>query len=227
MIKYVLWDVDGTLLNFHLVEENAIRACFDEYGLGDLSDDRLAVYRKINNKYWKALERGEITRLEVLEGRFREFFQKFGYDTDIVSDFNISFQENLGKTYVFNYKAYETVNKLGDRYKQYAATNGSAIAQEGKLKGAGLDTIFEDVFISEKIGFEKPSKEFFDYIFDTIGSREKSQYVIIGDSLTSDIKGGNNAGIKTIWFNPDRLEKDKDIDFDYEVNSLEEVLDIL
>ncbi len=227
MIKYVLWDVDGTLLNFHLAEENAIRACFDEYGLGDLSDDRLAVYRKINNKYWKALERGEITRLEVLEGRFREFFQKFGYDTDIVSDFNISFQENLGKTYVFNDKAYETVNKLGDRYKQYAATNGFAIAQEGKLKGAGLDTIFEDVFISEKIGFEKPSKEFFDYIFDTIGSREKSQYVIIGDSLTSDIRGGNNAGIKTIWFNPDRLEKDKDIDFDYEVINLEEVLDIL
>lgn len=227
MIKYVLWDVDGTLLNFHLAEENAIRACFDEYGLGELSDDRLAVYRKINNKYWKALERGEITRLEVLEGRFREFFEKYGYDTEIVSDFNISFQESLGKTYVFNDKAYETVNKLGDRYKQYAATNGSAIAQEGKLKGAGLDTIFEDVFISEKIGFEKPSKEFFDYIFDTIGSREKSQYVIIGDSLTSDIRGGNNAGIKTIWFNPDRLEQDKDIDFDYEVINLEEVLDIL
>lgn len=222
-----MWDVDGTLLNFHLAEENAIRACFDEYGLGELSDDRLAVYRKINNKYWKALERGEITRLEVLEGRFREFFEKYGYDTEIVSDFNISFQESLGKTYVFNDKAYETVNKLGDRYKQYAATNGSAIAQEGKLKGAGLDTIFEDVFISEKIGFEKPSKEFFDYIFDTIGSREKSQYVIIGDSLTSDIRGGNNAGIKTIWFNPDRLEQDKDIDFDYEVINLEEVLDIL
>ena len=83
------------------------------------------------------------------------------------------------------------------------------------------------IFISEKIGFEKPNIEFFDYIFDTVGSREKSEYVIIGDSLTSDIRGGNNAGIKTIWFNPDRLEKDKDIDFDYEVINLEEVLDIL
>lgn len=227
MIKYVLWDVDGTLLNFHLAEENAIRACFDEYGLGDLSEERLKDYRKINNKYWKALEKGEIRRIEVLEGRFREFFQKYGYDTSIVSDFNISFQENLGKTYVFNDNAYETVNKLGEKYKQYAATNGSAIAQEGKLKGAGLESIFEDVFISEKIGFEKPSKEFFDYIFDTVGSREKSEYVIIGDSLTSDIRGGRNAGIKTIWFNPDRLEKDKDIDFDYEVDSLEQVLDIL
>ena len=227
MIKYVLWDIDGTLLNFHLAEENAIRACFDQYGLGDLSDDRLGVYRKINNKYWKALERGEITRIEVLEGRFRDFFEKYGYNTEIVSDFNISFQENLGKTYVFNDEAYETLSKLSGKYKQYAATNGSAIAQEGKLKGAGLDSIFEDVFISEKIGFEKPNIEFFDYIFDTVGSREKSEYVIIGDSLTSDIRGGNNSGIKTIWFNPDRLEREKDIDFDYEVNSLEEVLDIL
>ena len=227
MIKYVLWDVDGTLLNFHLAEENAIRACFDEYGLGDLSEERLKDYRKINNKYWKSLEKGEIRRIEVLEGRFREFFQKYGYDTSIVSDFNISFQENLGKTYVFNDKAYETVNKLGEKYKQYAATNGSAIAQEGKLKGAGLECIFEEVFISEKIGYEKPSKEFFDYIFNTIGSRDKSEYVIIGDSPTPDIRGGRNAGIKTIWFNPDRLEKDKDIDFGYEVKNLEEVLDIL
>lgn len=222
-----MWDVDGTLLNFHLAEENAIRACFDEYGLGDLSEDRLKDYRKINNKYWKALERGEIRRIEVLEGRFREFFQKYGYDTSIASDFNISFQENLGKTYVFNNKAYETVNKLGEKYKQYAATNGSAIAQEGKLKGAGLESIFEDVFISEKIGFEKPSKEFFNYIFNTIGSKDKSEYVIIGDSLTSDIRGGINAGIKTVRFNPDKHKRDKDIDFDYEVNSLEEVLDIL
>lgn len=227
MIKYVLWDVDGTLLNFHLAEENAIRACFDEYGLGDLSEEGLNDYRKINNKYWKALEKGKIRRIEVLEGRFREFFQKYGYDTSIVSDFNISFQENLGKTYVFNNKAYETVNKLGEKYKQYAATNGSSIAQEGKLKGAGLESIFEDVFISERIGYEKPSKKFFDYIFNTIGSRDTSEYLIIGDSLTSDIRGGRNAGIKTVWFNPDKEEKDKDIDFDYEVNNLEEVLDIL
>ena len=227
MIKYVLWDVDGTLLNFHLAEENAIRACFDEYGLGDLSEEGLNDYRKINNKYWKALEKGKIRRIEVLEGRFREFFQKYGYDTSIVSDFNISFQENLGKTYVFNNKAYETVNKLGEKYKQYAATNGSSIAQEGKLKGAGLESIFEDVFISERIGYEKPSKKFFDYIFNTIGSRDTSEYVIIGDSLTSDIRGGRNAGIKTVWFNPDKEEKDQDIDFDYEVNNLEEVLDIL
>lgn len=227
MIKYVLWDIDGTLLNFHIAEENAIRSCFEEYKLGEISDKMLEVYRSINNKYWKALEKGKVTRIEVLEGRFEDFFKKYSIDTSIVKDFNISFQKNLAKTYVFNDNAYETVKKLNGKYKQYAASNGSAIAQRGKLKRAGLDGIFKDVFISEQIGFEKPNPEFFNYVFDKIGSHDKSEYVIIGDSLTSDILGGNLSAIKTIWFNPDCLESEPKIHFDYEINNLKEVLEIL
>ena len=227
MIKYILWDIDGTLLNFSMAESNAMRACFAEYNFGDLSDDRLKVYKSINDKYWKRLERGEISRIEVLEGRFKEFFSQYGYNTDVVSDFNISYQENLGKTYVFNDNAYETVMKLDGKYNQYAATNGSIIAQKGKLKGAGLDGVFKDVFISELIGYEKPSEKFFSYIFDSIGSYKREEYVIIGDSLTSDITGGNRAGIKTIWFNPDGLSNPNNVCYDYEIKNLSEVLNIL
>ena len=227
MIKYILWDIDGTLLNFSMAESNAMRACFAEYNLGELSDDRLKVYKNINDKYWKRLERGEISRIEVLEGRFKEFFSQYGYNTDVVSDFNISYQENLGKTYVFNDNAYETVIKLNSKYSQYAATNGSIIAQKGKLKGAGLDWVLKDVFISELIGYEKPSEEFFSYIFDSIGSYKREEYVIIGDSLTSDIAGGNRAGIKTIWFNPNDLTNPNNVGYDYEIKNLSEVLNIL
>ncbi|EGC82398.1 YjjG family noncanonical pyrimidine nucleotidase [Anaerococcus prevotii] len=227
MIKYILWDIDGTLLNFSMAESNAMRACFAEYNLGELSDDRLEVYKNINDKYWKRLERGEISRIEVLEGRFKEFFSQYGYNTDVVSDFNISYQENLGKTYVFNDNAYETVIKLNNKYSQYAATNGSIIAQKGKLKGAGLDGVLKDVFISELIGYEKPSEKFFSYIFDSIGSYKREEYVIIGDSLTSDMAGGNRAGIKTIWFNPDGLSNPNNVDYDYEIKNLSEVLNIL
>lgn len=227
MIKYILWDIDGTLLNFSMAEANAMRACFAEYNLGTLSDDRLSVYKNINDKYWKRLERGEISRIEVLEGRFREFFSLYGYSTDVVSDFNISYQENLGKTYVFNDNAYETVIKLNSKYNQYAATNGSIIAQKGKLKGAGLDGVLKDVFISELIGYEKPSEKFFSYIFNSIGSNNREEYVMIGDSLTSDITGGNRAGIKTIWFNPYSLENPNNIVYDYEIKNLGEVLNIL
>lgn len=227
MIKYILWDIDGTLLNFSMAESNAMRACFAEYNLGELSDDRLEVYKNINDKYWKRLERGEISRIEVLEGRFTEFFSQYGYNTDVVSDFNISYQKNLGKTYVFNDNAYETVIKLNSKYSQYAATNGSIIAQKGKLKGAGLDGVLKDVFISELIGYEKPSEKFFSYIFDSIGSFKREEYVIIGDSLTSDITGGNRAGIKTIWFNPDGLSNPNNVCYDYEIKNLSEVLNIL
>lgn len=227
MIKYVLWDIDGTLLNFHIAEENAIKACFLEYGLGNITSEMLKDYRAINNKYWKALERGEVSRKDVLEGRFKDFFNKYNIDTKLAKDFNISYQKNLGKTYVFNDNAYETVMSLNGKYYQYAASNGSLIAQRGKLEGAGLDKIFKGVFISEQIGFEKPSTEFFDHVFEKIGSNNKSEYVIIGDSLTSDILGGNLSGIKTIWFNPDCLEANKDIHFDYEIKNLKEVLEIL
>lgn len=227
MIKYILWDIDGTLLNFSMAEANAMRACFAEYNLGELSDDRLKVYKSINDKYWKRLERGEISRIEVLEGRFTEFFSQYGYNTDVVSDFNISYQENLGKTYVFNDNAYETVMKLNSKYNEYAATNGSIIAQKGKLKGAGLDGVLKEVFISELIGYEKPSEKFFSYIFDSIGSYKREEYVIIGDSLTSDMAGGNRAGIKTIWFNPDGLSNPNNVDYDYEIKNLSEVLNIL
>lgn len=227
MIKHILWDIDGTLLNFSLAEAKAMRACFKEFGLGELSDERLSIYKEINNKYWKALEKGELTRIEVLEGRFEEFFKMFDYDQSVVPDFNISFQKNLGKTYVFNKNAHDTITALSKKYKQYAATNGSIIAQEGKLKGTGLDKILKDVFISELIGYEKPSVEFFSYVFKKIGSANKDEYVIIGDSLSSDIKGGNQAGIKTIWFNPDGLVNEDKIDVDYEIENLLEVLDIL
>lgn len=227
MIKYILWDIDGTLLNFSMAESNAMRACFAEYNFGDLSDDRLKVYKSINDKYWKRLERGEISRIEVLEGRFKEFFSQYGYNTDVVSDFNISYQKNLGKTYVFNDNAYETVIKLNSKYSQYAATNGSIIAQKGKLKGAGLDGVLKDVFISELIGYEKPSEKFFSYIFDSIGSYKREEYVIIGDSLTSDIAGGNRAGIKTIWFNPNGSSNPNNVCYDYEIKNLSEVLNIL
>lgn len=227
MIKYVLWDIDGTLLNFSLAEAKAIRACFEEFGFGDLTDDRLDEYKKINMKYWKALERGEISRQEVLEGRFREFFEKYSYDTRRVAAFNIRYQENLGKTYVFNKNAYEAVRYLSKNYIQFAATNGLAVAQNGKLEGAGLDKIFKESFISELIGYEKPSYEFFSYVFDRVGSAKKDEYIIIGDSLTSDIAGGLRVGIKTIWFNPEKIDKPDDITVDYEINDLIEVKNIL
>lgn len=221
-MKKILWDIDGTLLNFDLAETAAINKCFEIFSLTKPTEEMLKIYKDINNIYWQRLERNEITRDEVLLGRFRDFFNKYGIDTKIVEDFNDNYQIQLGKTYVFNPFGKEIVRKLSTKYDQYAVTNGSLTAQKGKLEGSDLNKILLASFISEKIGFEKPDKRFFDYVFDKIGSHDLEDYVIIGDSLTSDMLGGVNAKIKTIWFNPENKSNHLNLPIDREIKSLKD-----
>ena len=222
-MKKILWDIDGTLLNFDLAETAAINKCFEIFNLEKPTDEMFKVYKNINNIYWERLERNEVTRDEVLLGRFRDFFEKYCIETDIAKDFNHNYQIELGKTYVFNPYGKEVVKKLASKYDQYAVTNGSLTAQKGKLEGSDLNKILKEAFISELIGFEKPDKRFFEYVFDKIGSRKLNDYVIIGDSLTSDILGGINSKIKTIWFNPDNKKNHLNLSIDVEIKSLNEV----
>lgn len=226
-VKYLLWDIDGTLLNFDLAEDAAMRTCFFDFELGNCSDEMLEVYKRINRKHWKRLECGEISKKEVLEGRFREFFSKYGFDLSIVSKFNQAFQVCLGNMAYFNTNAQETIETLKVKYLQYGATNGTMTAQRIKLAKTGLDKIFKDVFIPEEIGFEKPSIAYYHEVFQRIGSNNREEYLMIGDSLTSDMQGGNNAGIMTCWFNPARKINHSNIKIDYEIRDLKELLDIL
>ncbi|WP_311481649.1 YjjG family noncanonical pyrimidine nucleotidase [uncultured Anaerococcus sp.] len=226
-MKKILWDIDGTLLNFDLAETAAINRCFEIYKLEKPTDEMLNTYKNINTKYWERLERNEVTRDEVLLGRFRDFFDLYGIDGKNVKDFNHNYQMELGKTYVFNPYGKEIVKKLVGKYDQYAVTNGSLTAQRGKLEGSELNKIFKQSFISELIGFEKPDRKFFDFVFEKIGSYQLDDYVIIGDSLTSDMLGGVNAKIKTIWFNPDKKENHLNLPIDIEISSLGDVERVL
>lgn len=226
-LKVLLWDIDGTLLDFGAAEKAAIRSCFAQFGLGECTDEMLHVYSGINREYWKRLERGEITKKEVLEGRFRDFFEKYGLDLSIVADFNAQYQVSLGDTAVFYKNGLETVQACKGKIPQYAVTNGTKIAQDRKLKNSGLINILDGVFISEEIGIEKPGIGFFEKVFEKIGQYDKSEVMIIGDSLTSDIQGGNNAGIVTCWFNPGGKKEETELRIDYEISDLIQVLDII
>lgn len=226
-IKVILWDVDGTLLNFEEAEKAAIRTCFKIFELGECSDEMLKDYSEINKGYWKRLERGEITKKEVLEGRFREFFAKYDLDCSVVENFNAQYQISLGDTTVFYENGLETVQACKGKIPQYAVTNGTKVAQDRKLTNSGLINILDGVFISEEVGIEKPGVEFFEKVFEKIGEFDKSEIMIIGDSLTSDIQGGNNAGIVTCWFNPNGKKEETALRIDYEINNLIQVLDIV
>ncbi len=226
-IKAVLWDIDGTLLDFQVAERHAIRACFSKLQLGECTDEMLQDYVEINVGYWRRLERGELTKPQVLVGRFEEFFGKYGIDPAAAQAFNEEYQVRLGDTICFCKNALETVRALHGQVRQYAVTNGTKTAQERKLTESGLDKLLEGVFISEMIGIEKPMKAFFDKVFQEIGAYKPEEMMIVGDSLTSDIKGGNNAGIVTCWYNPGGEKRPEGLRIDYEIKDIKEILEIV
>ena len=227
MYKYLLWDIDGTVLNFLASEAYAIRALFKKYNLGECSDEMIKMYSEINLKYWQMLEKGELTKQEILVGRFREFFKIIGVDINIVEEFNREYQITLGDHIEFVENAKDILLSQKGKYTLVAVTNGTKIAQEKKLRLSGLCDIFDAIFISENIGAEKPSKEFFDYVFEKLGITDKSEVLIIGDSLTSDMKGGYLAGIDTCWFNAEHNSNTLDFSVTYEIDRLDKITNII
>lgn len=230
-IKVLLWDIDGTILNFIAAEKAAIRTGFKRLNLGECTDEMLSVYSNINVGYWKKLELGEMSKPEILTARFRDFFEKYGLDVSLAETFNAKYQIDLGDTVCFNDNSFEILKRLNDEYMQYAVTNGTAVAQHKKLSVSGLDDIFIHAFISDEIGAEKPSVAFFEKVFERLkndcGDIDKNEIMIIGDSLSSDIKGGNNAGIVTCWYNPEKYELKQGFSVDYEIADINDIFGIL
>ncbi len=223
----LLWDVDGTLLDFLAAEKAAIKKLFGEFGLGECTDAMIARYSEINRRYWEALERGELTKPVILVRRFADFFAEYGIDTAVAEPFNELYQVRLGDTVVFCDGSYDIVASLRGRVKQYAVSNGTIAAQELKLRNSGLGELFDGVFLSERLGCEKPAAGFFERVFEAVGPVDRERVLIIGDSLTSDMAGGNNAGIKTCWYNPGAAPNSTLARIDYEIRDLHEIYGIL
>ena len=227
MYTTVLWDIDMTLLDFLAAESYAIRKCFEIFDMGECSDEMLQRYSVINRKYWERLEKGEITKQETLEGRFREFFATEGLPVEKAAAFNAEYQERLGDVAIYCPHGEEVIRYLQQKgIRQYAVTNGTQTAQKRKLVNSGLDQVFIKAFISDEIGYEKPDVRFFDAVMQELGDCRKEDILLIGDSLTSDIKGANNAGLACCWYNPKKSINDKGVRIDYEIQDLLEVEDI-
>ncbi len=230
-IRVLLWDIDNTLLDFLAAEKAAIRQGFSEFGLGECTDGMLADYSSINRRYWEKLERGEITKKQVLEGRFAEFFGKYALNADVPA-FNDRYQILLGDTICFMDDGYEIVRSLKGKILQGAVTNGTRTAQEKRLKNSGLGELFDLIFISEDIGVEKPGKGFFDAVLKESGRLlgempDPREMMIVGDSLTSDMLGGVQNGLVTCWYNPGGMENKDHLPLDHEIRNLHEVPAIL
>ncbi len=225
MIKNVLFDLDDTLLDFHRAEAEAIRHTFAEIGI-DPTDENVALYSKINRSCWARLETGEYTREEVLHRRFDMLFEALGTSGDSHATQRLyEYRLSLGAYYLDG--ARELLDELYGKYRLYLATNGIVNVQSRRIKDSGIGKYFDGIFVSEKIGYNKPDKRFFDAAFYEIPDFEREETVIIGDTLTSDILGGINAGIKTVYFNPKGVKNDTGIIPNYEIGSLSELTNLL
>jgi len=225
--KAVLWDVDGTLLDFLAAERAAIQTLFHRFSLGPCTEEMIRAYCAINVRWWEKLERGEADKPAILTGRFREFFSAYGIDPGLAEAFNRDYQTALGDTIVFTPTAKETVTALKGRILQCGVTNGTKIAQTKKLAVSGLGKLFDFVFISEDVGFEKPDKRFFDRVFAAIAPVRPEEALIVGDSLTSDMRGGIGAGIRTCLFDPGGKKDTGGMQIDFRIRKAEDVLSIL
>lgn len=227
MITTILWDVDNTLLDFEAAQRAAIRALFAEFGLGACTEAMLARYNEINNIYWQRLERNELTKPQVLLGRFEQFFGEYGVDTSIVPEFNAKYQLKLGDTIVYRDDSLNVVKSLRGKVKQYVVSNGTVAAQTKKLDRSKLGALMDGVFLSEQLGVEKPNTGFFEKVFETIRPANLREVMIVGDSLTSDMQGGVNAGIVTCWYDPDRKPVPPQHRIDHVIFRLSEVAGLL
>jgi len=222
----LLMDADETLLDFCKSEAFALEATFLRYGLCYEPSVRER-YHEINRVLWQQLERGEIARERLKVRRFEQLFEFCGITGVDAAGFNADYMRCLGTRGFMLPGALDLLQALSLRYEIYIITNGSASVQHTRLADSGMLPFVKQVFISEEIGADKPSPLFFDYVTDHVTCRDKKAMLVIGDSLTSDIRGGRLAGIDTCWYNPQGLSCDKKEMPTMQVASFEELRKIL
>ena len=225
MLKTIFFDLDDTLLDFTRSEAAALKRVLTEIG-APTSNAVLHRYHIINASQWKLLEKGELTRDEVLIRRFALLFDELGlrYSAESVC---MQYEEYLKEGHWLLPGVPELLDILAPRYDLYIVSNGSTAVQNCRLDASGLRPWFREIFISEEIGFDKPSVNFFTACFAAIPDFSKETALIVGDSLTADIQGGRDAGLRTCWFNPAGKSPKGGIQPDYEIAALEELPDLL
>ena len=200
MVEFLLLDLDDTILDFHKAEHIALSKTLRTLGL-EPTEEVMARYSLINKDHWERLERKELTRPQVLLGRFETLFREYGIEVDPAKCASL-YEENLSIGHYFLPGAEQALESLSKKYKLYLVSNGTARVQAGRLKSANISHFFETIFVSQEVGADKPDIAYFERVFARIEGFQKEKAIIVGDSLTSDIQGGINAGICTCWVNP-------------------------
>lgn len=220
--KWILFDADGTLFDFDTAAVNALRNCFAQFG-HRFEDHYLEIYERINLQFWRDLEAGLVSPTELRSKRFEQLFEAIGITCD-AHGFGDQYLKNLSDNSDLYDGAEEVVKQLAGNAKLMMITNGLQEVQRPRFARAAIKAYFEDFVISEEVGSAKPHAAIFDAAFALMGQPDKSEVLIVGDSLSSDIQGGHNYGIDTCWYNPQGKARNGAAAAQYEIASLSELL---
>ena len=225
MIINVLLDLDNTILDFHRTEREAIEKTLSNFGL-EPTEEVISKYKAFNRKCWEALERGEMTRDQVLFGRFEYLFTSLGKSVS-PEEVQHFYERRLSEGAYYIDGAEDMLKELQGKYKLYIASNGTAFVQDRRIAESGVAKYFDGIFISERIGANKPSTVFFDGCFERMECKDRDKTVIVGDTLSSDILGGINAGIHTVHYTMGADFEYTDIVPEYSVKTVAEITKII
>lgn len=223
--RIALFDADNTLLDFTKAEHNALCACLAKRGLPH-DGETVKRYSAINDGHWKRLELGETTRERLKVERFADFFAFLGHDGDPAAMAR-DYEATLGMQTDVLDGALELIRTLYGKCELYIITNGLTAVQKSRFGGCVLAPYFDRSFISEQMGCAKPEKRFFDLVAAEIPDFDPKEALVIGDSLSSDILGGINAGLHTCWYNPAGKTAPEGMKITYTVKTLSEIAPII
>lgn len=221
--KYLLFDLDDTLLNFQQAQELAFKKLLEDENI-EYSYKLFEQYEKINKALWRRFEKGELANTEVTRQRFIQFFEQFGKNVD-GRETDIRYRSYLAEGNQLFEGVVDMLEKLHKTHKLYVASNGIGVTQHTRLKNNDLNKYFEKIFISEELGSKKPDREFFEKIFVEVGVESKGEVLMIGDTLTSDILGANNIEIDSCLVDIHNVEN-SEIMPTYKINKTIDILEL-
>lgn len=223
----ILFDADNTLFDFTASSHLAFDDLLSHFGLKP-DQDYYEIYRPINASVWTKLEKKEMVMDEVKTQRWKLFWEALGLNHDSKTSNDIYLDRLIHHCFLLE----QTLSVLMDiqsheGISSHIITNGMKESQRPRIKKLGIEEFFDTITVSDEIGFAKPDIRFFDHVFNLIKHNDKSRYLVVGDSLYSDIQGGINSGLATCWYNPTNKTNETDIKPDYEINDLSALIQII
>lgn len=221
----LLFDADNTLWDFNKSEQFALESTLKHFGV-EYEKTHLFTYHHINHQCWSDFEKGLLTQVDLRSRRFELFLDKIGHDGD-PNQFSDHYLQGLANSNYMINGAKKLLDELKDKFQLVLITNGLKEVQRPRIKNTHFENYFKTIVISDEINVAKPHKGFFDFTFEAINHPPKAEVLVIGDSLSSDIKGGNNYGLSTCWFNPKQKENSAEVHPTFEIQQLNQLVEII